>query len=82
MVVAAGRVGLPDLDQGAGDRPAIAVEHPARHDDPLTQRLARVLGGQVGVGRGDPALAQHRAGDLGQPVRQPHQRLAWVAQRG
>ena len=55
VLVAAGRVGLPDLDQGVRDRPAVAVEHPAGHDDPLADGLARVLGGQVGVGGDDPS---------------------------
>src|SRR5262249_463469 len=63
--VAPGRVRLPDLDQGAGDGPAVAVEHPAGHDDPLADGLALVLGGQVGVGGDDPLPAQERAGHLG-----------------
>ena len=45
--VAAGRVGLPDLDQRVADRPAVAVDHPARDDDALAERLARVLPGEV-----------------------------------
>ena len=49
MGVAPGRVGLPDLDQLAGDGTAVAVEDPSGHDDPLAERLARVLAGQVGV---------------------------------
>src|SRR5918992_1216635 len=47
--VAAGRVRLPHLHEGVGYRPAVAVEHPAEHDDPLPDRLARVLGGEVVV---------------------------------
>ena len=49
--VAAGRVGLPDLDQLAGAPAAVAVEHPAGDDDPLADRLAAVLDGQVGLER-------------------------------
>ena len=51
--VAAGGVGLPDLDQRVRHRPAVAVEHAAGDDDALAQRLAVVLAGEVGVGRGD-----------------------------
>jgi hypothetical protein len=50
--------------------PAVAVEDPAGDDDALPGRLVGVLPGQVVVGRADPALAQQRAGDLGQPLRQ------------
>jgi hypothetical protein len=47
--VASGGVGLPDLDQAVADRAAVAVEYATRDDDPLPQRLARVLAGQVVV---------------------------------
>ena len=40
--VAAGRVGLPDLDQRVRHRPAVLVEHAAGDDDPLAERLAGV----------------------------------------
>src|ERR687896_1529129 len=45
--VAPGGVGLPDLYQAAPNRAAVAVQHSPRDDDPLPQRLARVLAGQV-----------------------------------
>ena len=60
----------------SGHGPPVAVQHPAGDDDPLAQRLAGVLGGQVGVGGRDPPLAEQRPGDLGQPLRQQQQRLA------
>ena len=62
--VAAAGVGLPDLDQLAGDRPAVAVEHPAGHDDALADRLAAVLDGQVGLERADVALPEARRPEL------------------
>jgi hypothetical protein len=43
--VAPGGVGLPDLDQTVANR--VAVEHSPRDDDPLPQRLIRMLAGQV-----------------------------------
>jgi hypothetical protein len=45
--VAPGGVGLPDLDQTVANRVAVAVEHSPRDDDPLPQRLIRMLAGQV-----------------------------------
>ena len=59
--VATGRVGLPDLDELAAYGAALAVEHPARDDDPLADRLAAVLDGQVGLEGADVALSEHRA---------------------
>jgi hypothetical protein len=47
--VAARRVRLPDLDELAAHGAAVAVEHPARHDDALAERIARVLDRQVGL---------------------------------
>ena len=49
VAVAAGGVGLPDLDQRPRDGAAVAVEEPAGDHDPLAQRLAGVLAGQVVV---------------------------------
>jgi hypothetical protein len=45
--VPARRVGLPNLDQRAGDRVPVAIEQPAGDDDSLAERLARVLGRPV-----------------------------------
>src|SRR5438067_3532023 len=47
--VAAGGIGLPDLNHCAHYWSAIAVEHPTRDNNPLANRLARVLAGQVVV---------------------------------
>jgi hypothetical protein len=47
--VAPRRVRLPDLDDRLRHRPAVLVEHPSVQDDPLTNRLARVLLREVGV---------------------------------
>jgi hypothetical protein len=47
MVVAPGRVGLPDLHHGVGYRPSILVSDRARHDDALTKRRLARGHGQV-----------------------------------
>src|SRR5215204_3673763 len=49
MGVASRRVGLPDLDQAVPDRAPVAVEDASRNDDPLPQRLAGMLAGQIVV---------------------------------
>ena len=83
VLVAPAGVGLPDLDQRVAQRLALGVEHPAGDDDPLADRLALVLGRQVGVLRRDrQRLAQRRAGDLRDRVRKVDQRLLGMAQRG
>ena len=61
MVVAARGVRLPDLDQRAAQRAAVLVEHAAADDDPLAERLARVLARQVVVELGDRIGAEHGA---------------------
>ena len=43
VVIAAGGVALPQLDQRPRHRPPVLVEHAARDDDPLAERRARVL---------------------------------------
>ena len=58
--VATAGVGLPDLDQLAPHRPAVAVQHPAGDHHPLADRLAAVLDGQVGLQRVDVAVAEDR----------------------
>ena len=47
MVVAAGGIALPDLDQRVGHRLAVLVEHAAVHDDALAERRAHALARQV-----------------------------------
>src|SRR5215471_14060737 len=50
VVIASCGVALPQLHQGPGEWLAVLVEYSARHDDPLTQRLAaRDLLRQVSV---------------------------------
>jgi len=46
-------VRLPDLDERPAQRLALGVEHAPRDDDPLADRLAVVLNGQVVVGLAD-----------------------------
>jgi hypothetical protein len=72
--VAPGGVGLPDLDERVGHGPAVAVEHPPEDEDPLADRLPAVAQRQVRVLGPDPVLAEHRTGDLRQPVRQVDRR--------
>src|SRR5206468_1223254 len=60
--VAAGRVGLPDLDELTADRTAVAVEQPSGDGDALTDRLAGVLPREVVVDLGDVALAEGGGG--------------------
>ena len=61
--VAARGVRLPDLHQLPAQRLAVRVEHPSTDDDPLPERLTRVLPREVGVERADRRL----------PVRRPRQ---------
>src|SRR5215207_1522126 len=49
MGVASGGVGLPDLDEAAPYRPSVGVEDAPGNDNPLTQRLAGMLAGQIAV---------------------------------
>ena len=72
--VPAGGIGLPDLDQRLGDRPAVLVENPAGDDDAFAERLAGVLPGQVVIRRPGIAVAVHRTGDLRERLRDDHQR--------
>ena len=72
--VAPRRVGLPDLHERVAHRPPVAVEHAAVHDDPLAERLAVVLAGEVVVELADALVPVDRAGDLGQRVREQQQR--------
>src|SRR5215469_548677 len=78
--VASGRVGLPDLYESVGNSPAVGVEHATRDDDPLAERLTRVAGCQVGVGRGDPLGAEQRAGDLSEALWEGNKWLLRCAQ--
>src|SRR5439155_6269978 len=67
-------VGLPQLDQRMRDGPAVLVEHASGHNDALADGLALVLTRQVAVSRLDVAISEHWTGDLGERVRQEHQR--------
>src|SRR6516225_4311246 len=68
MLVATRRVGLPDLDDRAGDRSAVLVGDPAVHDDALAQRRFAVQDRQVEDWR-KQSRAETRTGDLGDRVR-------------
>src|SRR3989475_1167826 len=73
--IASGRVRLPDFDQGVRHRLAVLVEHAPAHDNALADRLAAVLAGEIIVGRLDVAVAEDRAGQLGQRLRRHDERL-------
>ena len=62
-------VRLPDLDQLASKRLAVRAKDAPADDDPLTERLARVLPREVVVELADLRVAEHRAGLLGQRMR-------------
>ena len=64
VAVAARGVGLPQLDERAGDRSAAGVEQPSGDDDPLADGFAVGTDGQVGVGVDDGALAEDRSAEL------------------
>src|SRR5918994_1068827 len=49
VCIASCGVGLPDLHEAALYRASVAIEDASRNDDPLTQRLAGMLAGQIVV---------------------------------
>src|SRR5712691_1316172 len=77
--IAPGTVCLPDFDQGVRHRPAVLVQHAPAHDNALADRLAPVLAGEIVVGRLDVAVAEDRAGQLGQRLRRHDERLRRAA---
>ena len=82
VLVATGGVRLPDLHERVAERLALGVAHPAGHDDPLTDRSARMLGCEVVVLRcADPLVTELRPSDLGERVRQIDERLLGMPQR-
>src|SRR5215471_2633867 len=82
MPVPAGSIRLPEFYESPRNRTAVVVEHPAGDDDPLSQRLPRMLAGEVVLALRDIAVAIHRAGDFRESVRQENQRLARRAPHG
>src|ERR1700750_870686 len=63
MVVAAGGVGLPDLDHGVRHRPPVLVRDRAGDDDPFAQCRLAGRRGEVGQRR-KPACGETGAGGL------------------
>src|ERR1700719_5050180 len=72
VLIAAGGIGLPDLDYRARDRPAILVGDAALHDDALAERRFPIDDRQIGDRR-EMRGAEERPGGLGNRVGQPHQ---------
>lgn len=64
VAVAPSGIGLPDLDQLTGHRPAAFVDDASGHRDALPDRLARMPGRQVGVERVDVLVAEARRPEL------------------
>src|ERR1700674_1192649 len=66
---------LPNLHERFPDRLPVAVEHTAAHDDPLSNRLASVLAGEVRILRPDRYASKRRPRDVMEPlVRKAHRR--------
>src|SRR5271154_5060924 len=81
--VAAGGVGLPDLDERISQRLTLGVEYPAADGDALADRLTIVLAREVGVAIADgPIWEQLRARDLSDGVRQMDERVLGMTKRG
>src|SRR4051812_18215901 len=57
VAIAAGGIGLPDLDQRFAHRPAVFFEHAAADDDALTYRRLQMLTRQVVVDRSQVVAA-------------------------
>ena len=75
MPVPSRRVRLPDLEQLAAERATVGAEHPTADDDPLTEGLAGVLSREVVVELAERSVAERRARQLRQGVRDDHERL-------
>src|SRR5215210_2081839 len=73
--IASGSVGLPDLYQASPHRAAVAVQHSSRDDDPLSQRLACVLAGQVVIQLPYRTTPVGRSGRVREGLRKDDQRL-------
>ena len=48
MIVAAGRIRLPDLDERVGYTATIFVEHAATYDDPFAEGIRAIMIANVG----------------------------------
>ncbi|MOA18202.1 hypothetical protein D3C78_1385040 [compost metagenome] len=78
MVIATGRIGLPDFHQDPRYRQAVFVQHTTVNDDPLTQGGPRMLSRQVVVLLIHGLGTDGRAGDFRQRMRQEYQ---WFGRR-
>ena len=80
--VAARRVGLPDFDERVRNRAAILVDHASLDDDPLAERLAGVLPGEIVIGGTDRVPSVHRTAQLGERLRNDDQGFLRMPERG
>ena len=76
MRIAASRVGLPDLDEGIGNRAAIFIEDAPAHDDALANRLATGEVGQVDIRWTNQVPPETRAGNFRERMLDANKRLA------
>src|SRR5688500_3033575 len=78
VAVFAAGVGLPDLDQRAGHRTRVLLQHAAMDDDALADRIAagRVVADEVIVQRIERRVAEHGRAQFPDRLRHHHERAA------
>ena len=75
MDIASTGIGLPEFDQRVGHAASVFIEHMAMDDDALADRLAFVLGGEIGIAGAHGLVAVDRAGQFRQRMAHDDQRL-------
>src|SRR5581483_778656 len=73
VLVAAGRVRLPDLDQRVGHGATVFIQHAPADDDALAERFAGTLLGEIFVVRSEDLVPEQRTGDFGKRWREEHE---------
>ena len=72
--VPARRIRLPNLDERVWDRASVAVENTSADNDAFTERLTRMLNGQIVIFFSDLFMSIDWTRNLRQGVRQHNQR--------
>ena len=75
-------VGLPDFDQGIGNCPPILIDQAPRNDNALALRITGMLAREIGILRGNNAVAVHRRLQVTNGIRHRQQWLTRHAQAG
>lgn len=75
MPVTSTGIGLPNFQQGIGNRLPILIDYAATHNDPRTDRLTRVCKSHIVIALGNCILAEDRAGDFRKRVREKYESL-------